>query len=236
MPISIPFSFSPSTKALSAQVNSNFTALGTAALNRTGDTMTGTITSQNVVPASSNTYDLGSASAFFNKLYLNAAAHGVVVGGGSSQLAVTAAGASQSVLMGQGASADPSFVVASLATDGRVSGEIKNFFEASQSLTISSNVLTVDFNSGNVGTFSFNANITTTTLSNIPASGKFASFTFVLTADGSVRTWAWLTGTVKWSGGTAPTFTSTNTKKDVFMVFTVDGGTNWYGVIVGQNY
>lgn len=62
------------------------------------------------------------------------------------------------------------------------------------------------------------------------ASGK--SFTLMLrTGTGSYTvTWA----TVKWSGGTAPTVTTTASKMDIYSFFS--DGTNWYGATIGQNY
>jgi hypothetical protein len=113
---------------------------------------------------------------------------------------------------------------------------LTGFIEAQQSLSIASNVLTVDYRLGNVIAFTLNANVTTMTLQNIPASGQFAAFTFLVSYNGSGSTFAWLTSTVHWASGNAPTLTGTNAKKDVFMVWTTDGGTTWYGAIVGQNF
>lgn len=107
---------------------------------------------------------------------------------------------------------------------------------ASQVQTIASNVLTLNYQAGPIVNFTLNANITTTTLTNIPPSGQFASFTFIVTGNGSSFTWAWFTSTVHWPSAVAPTITSTNGKVDVFTVFTIDGGTTWRGIPVGQNY
>jgi hypothetical protein len=117
-----------------------------------------------------------------------------------------------------------------------LNGDISHFYEDKPTLSISGNTLTIDLGVANNASVTFNANITTTTINNIPASGKLATYTFFMTANGTPFTWAWMTSTVKWPAGIAPTFTSTNGKIDVFHVFTGDGGTNWYGVIVGQNY
>ena len=46
--------------------------------------------------------------------------------------------------------------------------------------------------------------------------------------DSSARTITWPT-TVDWPGGTAPTLTATSGGVDVFVFFTFDGGSNWYG-------
>lgn len=110
---------------------------------------------------------------------------------------------------------------------------------AKTDLTISSNTLTVDLDSGagvDVFKFTLNANVTTMTINNIPASGKVGSFVLVMTANGTGYTWAWLTSTVKWPGGVAPTMTTTNNKADIFSFFTYDGGSTWIGSVIGQVY
>ena len=81
---------------------------------------------------------------------------------------------------------------------------------------------------------SLNAAITTLTISNTPASSA-ASFTLELTADGTARAVTW-GAAIKWSGGTAPTLTSTSGKKDVFAFYSNDGGTTWQGFTGGQNF
>jgi hypothetical protein len=58
--------------------------------------------------------------------------------------------------------------------------------------------------------------------------------TLVFTMDGTARTVSWPVS-FYWPGGTAPTLTSTNGKKDVFTFFTSDGGTTWLAFISGQN-
>jgi len=124
----------------------------------------------------------------------------------------------------------------SIADDGRISGEVKNYSENSSGISIASNVLTVDLATANHFRFTLNANITTMTLSNIAASGKLHTFQLEVTYNGTPFTWAWLTSTVKWPQGVAPTMTNTNTKVDRFVFETRDGGTNWVGAVLGQGY
>lgn len=100
--------------------------------------------------------------------------------------------------------------------------------------SISSGTLTLDCSAGNVFAVSLNANITTLTFSNVPASGTAYGLTLAFTADGTARTVTWGSA-VKWPGGTAPTLTSTNAKVDIFVLTTWDGGTTWYGFTSGQN-
>lgn len=113
---------------------------------------------------------------------------------------------------------------------------LAGYKETSTAIAIASNVLTVNLALGSYFSFSNTANINTTTVSNIPASGRFGSFVLEVTANGSGFTWAWLTSTVVWPGGIAPTVTQTNGKVDRFLFMTRDGGTHWAGAIIGQNY
>lgn len=113
--------------------------------------------------------------------------------------------------------------------------ELKDYAETKTAPAISAGVLTLNIENGNTFDVSLNANVTTLTISNPPASGKVGSFTLIFTADGTQRTVTW-PAAVKWPAGNAPTLTATNAKKDIFAFLTVDGGTNWFAVIVGQNF
>ena len=101
--------------------------------------------------------------------------------------------------------------------------------------TISSGVLALNCALGNVFHVSLNAAITSITFSNIPASGTAYGLTLAFTADGTARAITW-PAAVKWSGGTAPTLTSTLNKVDIFVLTTWDGGTTWYAMTGGQNF
>jgi len=82
--------FSPNTRILSAEVNGNFTKLKDEALNRTGGTMTGTLTSQQITPATHNLYDLGVTGTRFRDLWLsrNATITGTLIVSGSTGHAI----------------------------------------------------------------------------------------------------------------------------------------------------
>lgn len=109
------------------------------------------------------------------------------------------------------------------------------YVEAYASPSISAGVLTLDLSTAGIFTVSLNANITTMTISNVPSiSNRVAAFTLVFTADGSARSVSW-PASIRWPGGTAPTLTSTNGKRDVFTFFSTDGGTSWNSFISGQN-
>jgi hypothetical protein len=105
--------------------------------------------------------------------------------------------------------------------------------EISSSATIASSTLTLNLTGSSVFYVSLNSAITTLTISNVPAGSS--ALTLIFTADGTARSVTWGTA-VTWSGGTAPTLTSTANKQDVFTFLTLNGGTNWLGFTGGQNY
>ena len=66
----------------------------------------------------------------------------------------------------------------------------------------------------------------------MPAVSSGKSFLLMLRTGAGGYTVTWTT--VKWAGGTAPTLTATASRMDIFSFFS--DGTNWYGVVAGQNY
>jgi len=111
---------------------------------------------------------------------------------------------------------------------------IYTIIEVKTAPVISAGVLALDCNLGNVFHVSLNAAITSITFSNIPT-GAYG-LTLAFTCDGTARAVTW-PASVKWSGGTAPTLTSTLDKVDVFVLNVWDGtGTTWYAMTGGQNF
>lgn len=93
----------------------------------------------------------------------------------------------------------------------------------------SSTAITLALTNGTVQIITLTGNATIT----MPSAVSGKSFIMFLKQDATgSRTVTW--STVKWSGGTAPTITSTASKQDIYSFFS--DGTNWYGVTVGQNY
>lgn len=81
----------------------------------------------------------------------------------------------------------------------------------------------------------FNITVTgTTTLSptNVPA-GRYEMHVYVTYNGGTIGTYP---ATTKWPSGAAPTQTGTTNKTDIFYFVTLDGGTNWFATVIGQNY
>lgn len=111
--------------------------------------------------------------------------------------------------------------------------QLQSWRETFASPTISSGNLTLDLSASNFFKVSLNAAITAITITNTPASSA-ASFTLEFTADGTARSVTWPTA-VKWTGGTAPTLTSTSTKTDTFVFYSTDTGTTWKAFVAGQN-
>lgn len=97
--ITIPNTFTPGTTITSSTVNTNFTELGTNALNRTGGTMTGTLTSQQITPSTTATYDLGVTGTRFRDAWLsrNMTVGGQIVAGSGVVTLTTAAGKIQAL-------------------------------------------------------------------------------------------------------------------------------------------
>lgn len=113
--------------------------------------------------------------------------------------------------------------------------DLAGYKETKTDLTVSANTITINMLLGSLFSFQATANITTTTINNIPASGRYASMVLRVKGDGTARTWTWFDSTVKWASGVAPARTSTLNKYDWFVFSTVDAGTTWSGFVMGQN-
>ena len=117
-----------------------------------------------------------------------------------------------------------------------VTGEFiaDSYNETYAAVTSTSNATTVDCETGNAFSHTLTEN-TTFTFSNPPASGTAYTFSLEVIQDASASgyTVTWPTS-VDWPSATAPTLTATASAKDVFVFYTRDGGTNWYGFTSGQ--
>ncbi len=99
-------------------------------------------------------------------------------------------------------------------------------------VTSSSNAATINLRDGNLFEHDLTENVTYT-FSNPAAAGRASSFVLKVIQDSSARTITWPTS-VDWPAATAPTLTATNNGVDVFVFFTIDGGTTYYGFVAGQ--
>lgn len=103
---------------------------------------------------------------------------------------------------------------------------IVQYNETVNAISATSGSITIDLNLGSVVSVTGTSSITWT-VTNVPASGKAASFTLVL-VNGGTGTQTWMSG-IKWSSATAPTLQSSGT--DILTFFTINGGTTWYGAL-----
>lgn len=127
-------------------------------------------------------------------------------------------------------------VGSSYTGDVDITGEliVDSYNETYAAVTSSSNATTVNCENGNAFSHTLTEN-TTFTFSNPPASGTAYTFSLEIIQDASASgytvTWP---SAVDWPSATAPTLTATASAKDVFVFYTRDGGTNWYGFTSGQ--
>jgi hypothetical protein len=121
---------------------------------------------------------------------------------------------------------------------------IKTSREAVETLSIASNVVTVDLSRAQNFLLTATANVNQFTITNPP--GEASSFTIKITQDATggrvididdFRTAGGSLIPVFWSGGgVIPIVTPTANRSDIYTFKTFDGGSTWYGVVVGQNF
>jgi len=98
-------------------------------------------------------------------------------------------------------------------------GSLREDYDALSGTTPTCNV-----NSG--GAFSLTMSGNTTFTFTSPTSGYSTGFILQLTGNGSTVTWP---SSVDWAGGTAPDAPASG-ETDIYVFWTRDGGTTWYGV------
>jgi hypothetical protein len=117
-----------------------------------------------------------------------------------------------------------------------ITGEFiaSSYNETFVAVTSTTNATTINCEAGNNFSHTLTEN-TTFTFANPPATGTAYGFTLKLVQDGLASgftvTWP---ASVDYAGATAPTLTATASAVDVFVFYTHDGGTNWYGFVAGQ--
>ena len=127
-------------------------------------------------------------------------------------------------------------VANTFTADQTISGELTadSYNESYAAVTSTTNATTVDCEAGNTFTHVLTEN-TTFTFSNPPVTGTAYTFTLKVVQDASASgftvTWP---AAVDWPAATAPTLTATASAVDVFVFYTHDGGTTWYGFVAGQ--
>ena len=116
--------------------------------------------------------------------------------------------------------------------------------EAVETLSIASNVVTVDLSKAQNFLLSATDNVNSFTITNPPS--EVSSFTIIITQDATggrvididdFRTSGGSLIPVFWpGGGVLPITTPTASRSDIYTFKTFDGGSNWYGIVVGQNF
>ena len=104
--------------------------------------------------------------------------------------------------------------------------------EDDTTVTSTGGAATLNCQDGNVFSHTLTEDVTYT-FSNAPASGRSFGFVLKVVQDSTARTITW-PASVDWAGATAPTLSTGSGDVDVFVFFTVDNGTTWYGFTAGQ--
>jgi hypothetical protein len=166
------------------------------------------------------------------------AANALVIGGGAGAApATTTTGTGVLTFLGTPSSAN----LLSAMTDDTGTGllvfnnapaltnpTVTNYVETLYSANTST-AITVDLTNGTVQNLTLTGNATIT----MPTAVAGKSFIIILSQDATgSRTVTW--STVSWPSATAPTVTSTASKRDIFSFFS--NGTSWFGTTLGQNY
>jgi hypothetical protein len=94
--------------------------------------------------------------------------------------------------------------------------------------------LSLDLSQANIFEVTYNNNVNSFSIVNPPPTDYAGSFTLITTGTGVPYPWNWGSA-VTWSGGSAPSVTSTNGKRDIYGFISTNQGTNWYGFIGAQN-
>jgi len=105
--------------------------------------------------------------------------------------------------------------------------------EDDTTVTSTGGAATINCRDGNVFSHTLSEDVTYT-FSNAPASGRSFGFVLKVVQDSTARTITW-PAAVDWAGATAPTLSTGSGEVDVFVFFTVDNGTTWYGFTAGQD-
>ena len=106
------------------------------------------------------------------------------------------------------------------------------FSEEYAAVTSSSAAVSLNLQTANNFSHDLTEN-TTISFTNPAASGKVSAATLRIIQGSTARTITW-NSSIKWASDTAPTLTTTDDAVDIFVFYTVDGGTTYYGFTAGQ--
>lgn len=123
-----------------------------------------------------------------------------------------------------------------IALTGKVALATGGGAETVNALGNRSTATTINLASGNVVTVTLTGNVTFTFSG--ATVGTACSFGLYITQDSTgnrVVTWP-SSSILKWAGGTAPTLSTAANAVDILVFETVNGGSTWYGSLVGTNF
>jgi len=106
------------------------------------------------------------------------------------------------------------------------------FSEEYAAVTSSSAAVSLDLQTANNFSHDLTEN-TTISFTNPAASGKVSAATLRIIQGSTARTITW-NSSIKWAADTAPTLSTANDAVDIFVFYTVDGCTTYYGFTAGQ--
>jgi hypothetical protein len=115
-----------------------------------------------------------------------------------------------------------------------LSAPLRNYTETRVAATVSGGGFVCDCNGGTYFTGTV-VEATTVVIQNPPPPGRVLGITIIFVGNGVVYPVYWQ-APVRWPGGVPPVMTGVSGKRDIVTLLTEDGGTTWYGVIVGQAY
>ena len=124
---------------------------------------------------------------------------------------------------------------ASKAVTADANGVVKfdNGIQEEATVVTSGTTAAIDLNLGTLFTLTLGHNVGTFNWTNPAASGYASSFVLQVTQDGTgSRTIAW-PASVDWASATAPELSTGAADVDIFVFYTVDGGTIYYGFTAG---
>lgn len=98
-----------------------------------------------------------------------------------------------------------------------------------------SGILSIDFNLGSVAEVTLTEDISSMSFTNPPVSGRSGLITLILKQDNIGFRSVTFPTSVKWSLGSPPTITQDPGVTNIFTFMTVDAGTSWYGILVGED-
>ena len=156
----------------------------------------------------------------------------------TNTLASSAALTANQFIVGGGAGAAPAssslLTISAAVTTGNYVKAV-GYADTVTALGNTGTAINIDVTSGGVFTATLTGNCTFTL--RYPVSSGASSFTLILTNDATPsRTVAWAGGSFKFPGGAASLSRSTAASAvDIWVFFTPDGGTTWYGNIAMKN-